>query len=139
MHCPKDLSRLALRETERYSGYVCEECRGVWLTMRHFHAIDYAHNLSYEEFARALGAAPKVFTSLPCPSGCGTLVQANWLEEPLCWCPSCQGVWFDHSAIRALRKRVLYTEAADPTGAAAYVVGADMGAQILTAILLLTC
>ena len=105
MHCPDDANQLTLRETERYAGYVCDECRGVWLTLRHFHAIDYARNFSYEEFARALAGSPKVFTSLHCPSGCGKLVQANWLEEPLCWCPSCQGVWFNLRSIHALRRR----------------------------------
>jgi Zn-finger nucleic acid-binding protein len=138
MHCPKDSSRLTLRETERYAGYVCQECRGVWLTMRHFHAIDYARNFSYEEFAKAIDAAPKVATSLQCPSKCGTLVQASWLDEPLCWCPSCLGVWFDHSAMRGLRKRVPYGDPAELNGAS-YVAAEGAVQALLIVFAFLSC
>src|SRR5207244_9496767 len=133
MHCPDDANQLTLRETDSYAGYVCEDCRGVWLTLRHFHAIDYARNFSYEDFSKALGAAPKVFTSQQCPSGCGTLVQSNWLEEPLCWCPSCHGVWFNRHAISALRKRIPQSEPSDLSGAA-WVVG-DAGTSLLLIVL----
>ena len=135
MHCPVDNTRLILRETERYAGYVCEECRGVWLTLRHFHAIDYARNFSYEEFSQALVTAPKVFTSLRCPCGCGTLVRANWLDEPLFWCPSCQGAWFSTHSIHALRRRrVPHAEPSDLSGAAAPLIG-EAGFWGLVAIL----
>jgi len=139
VRCPKDSNWLRLRETERYSGFICEECRGVWLTLRHFHAIDYARNFSYDEFSEALDAAPKIFTSLPCPAGCGALVQANWLEEPLCWCPACRGVWFDNRAVRELRQRASYSQPADFSGTDYVVVGDAVAQVLLTALAFFSC
>jgi len=114
-------------------AWVCDACRGVWLPLQYLHAIRYAHNFpSYEDFGKALAASPTTITSFRCPLKCAALVHVNWLEEPFCWCQSCQGIWFEHDALRALLKRLERNEPELNIGAYAT---ADFSTQALMVLL----
>src|SRR5512134_2852390 len=95
MKCPRDQALLSLRSIEGHSGYRCPRCHGGWLPAKFIQSLEYSREFKYSAFTEAIAQGASHVTALACPAGCGHLHATRFADIPLCWCPVCQGSWFD--------------------------------------------
>jgi Zn-finger nucleic acid-binding protein len=130
MKCPRDQALLSIRSIEGHSGYRCPSCHGGWLPAKFVQSLEYSGEFRYSVFTDAVAQGASDITALACPAGCGQLRATTFAETALCWCPNCQGSWFDFGAIGELLAK--FARRDTTLGKA---VAADAGFSVLVAVL----
>lgn len=130
-YCPRDNHEMVVREAEGHIGYVCSECKGIWLSQTFLKSIKYTYHYSAENFLEELKAGQAQHSTLKCPRGCGSMVCTKANDMSIDRCDSCMGVWFDRDELQSWLAKL--TKQPDPSG---MVKGAaaDIGLSMLLSI-----
>jgi len=103
MQCPRDYSKLVLRQKEEVVGSVCGACKGVFLTPEGVRSFKFNHESDVLENIFKLNL--KTNANIQCP-GCHSymaLVNVDGVEIDAC--KNCQGIWFDHTEVTNIIKK----------------------------------
>ena len=103
MNCPKCEGVLKLEEGEGHIGYVCEKCKGMWLSNKYIETIKHNYQFEPAKFINTL-SEKYIPTELSCPTCKTNLNNSSFNKIELDWCHTCNGVWFDKNELDTLTK-----------------------------------
>lgn len=107
MRCPKDHAHLEVHDHEGHTGYVCADCKGVWLPWRYVEALGLERSVSGSELFKAIKQNIDHKGERDCPD-CEHLMSVSRFDEmDVDICTRCNGLWLDSGELAKLQKDVL--------------------------------